>query len=301
MIEDIREILTQMGYTLQDNGREYRARPIYRDSNNNTVLSINKATGQWIDFKEQISGSFEDLVKITLNLKSKEEAKTWISDKCGITITKKQERPLIKGMKTFPNEFLSKLIKDNTYWLNRGVSAATLENFDGGVSLSGKMANRYVFPIFNSKSEIVGLSGRDLTTDKNSKRPKWKHLGDKSEWKYPLKANYDIINSTKEVILVESIGDMLSLWDAGVKNSIVTFGLDISIPTLNLLIKLDPNKIYLAFNNDAQNNFAGNNAAAKGYKKLSKYFSPQQIEIRLPTKKDFGEMSKEEIQQWKNL
>lgn len=298
MMEEIKEVLTQIGYTLYDNGKEYRARPTYRESDNNTVLCINKTTGQWIDFKEQISGSFEDLVKISLNLKTREDAKIWISDRYGAAIIRKQEKPLVKGLKTFPRELLAKLNKDNTYWHKRGVSEETLQNFQGGVALFGKMANRYVFPIFNSKDEIIGLSGRDLTTDKNSKRPKWKHLGDKSEWKYPLKANYPVIRELKEVILIESIGDMLALWDAGVKNAIVTFGLDISIPLLNLLIKLDPNKIYLSFNNDSNNNLAGNNAALKAHKKLAKYFSLTQIEVRLPSKKDFGEMTKEEILTW---
>lgn len=298
MMEEIKEVLTQIGYTLHDNGKEFRARPIYRDSDNDSVLCINKTTGQWIDFKEQISGSFEDLVKISLNLKTKEDAKIWITDRYGATIVRKQERPLVKGLKLFPKELLDNLVKDNSYWINRGVSEETLEVFRGGVSPSGKMANRYVFPIFNSKDEIVGLSGRDLVHDKNSKRPKWKHLGDKGEWKYPLKANYDILTKCGEVILVESIGDMLALWDAGVKNAIVTFGLDISLPLLNLLIKLDPNKIYLSFNNDAENNFAGNSAATKAHKKLSKYFSPKQLEIRLPFKKDFGEMTNEEISIW---
>lgn len=298
MTEEIKEVLTQIGYTLHDSGKEYRARPIYRDSDNETVLCINKTTGQWIDFKEQISGSFEDLIKISLNLKTKEEAKTWISDRYGLTISRKQERPLIKGQRIFPKEFLSKLIQNDAYWIKRGVSSETLRTFGGGVAESGKMANRYVFPIFNSKGEVIGLSGRDLLNAKESKRPKWKHLGDKCEWKYPLKVNYEIIKQKNEVVLVESIGDMLSLWDAGVKNMIVTFGLDISIPTLNLLIKLDPDKIRLSFNNDSGNNFAGNIAATKAHKKLSKYFSPSQIEIRLPSKKDFGEMTKEEILAW---
>lgn len=300
MTQDIKDVLIQIGYTLHDYGKEYRARPIYRDSDNDTVLCINKATGQWIDFKEQISGSFEELVKISLNLKTKEEAKDWIISKHGSSITIKQEKPLVKGLKTFPKDLLEKLEKNNSYWNGRGIKDETLSPFDGGVASSGKMANRYVFPIFNSKEEIIGLSGRDLTNDRTGRRPKWKHIGDKSEWKYPLKVNYEIIRQENEVILVESVGDMLSLWQAGVRNTIVTFGLDISVPLLNLLIKLDPNKIYISFNNDELNNSAGNKAADKARKKLVKYFNPQQVGIRLPSKKDFGEMTKEEILQWKN-
>ena len=45
MMDNLREILESLGYTLFDFGREYRARPLYRDSDNNTVLKINKKSG----------------------------------------------------------------------------------------------------------------------------------------------------------------------------------------------------------------------------------------------------------------
>jgi hypothetical protein len=64
-------------------------------------------------------------------------------------------------------------------------------------------------------------------------------------------------------------------------------------------LKLDPNKIYISFNNDQEKNNAGNDAAEKGKNKLLRYFDPRQIEIKLPNKKDFGEMSSEEILVWK--
>ena len=36
------------------------------------------------------------------------------------------------------------------------------------------------------------------------------------------------------------------------------------------------------------------------HKKLRKYFDENQVEVKLPTKNDFGEMSKEEILEWYN-
>ena len=41
------------------------------------------------------------------------------------------------------------------------------------------------------------------------------------------------------------------------------------------------------------------NAAEKGYEKLTKFFDRNQVVINLPSKKDFGEMTREEILQWK--
>ena len=44
----------------------------------------------------------------------------------------------------------------------------------------------------------------------------------------------------KELILIESIGDMLSLWSAGIKNTLVIFGLNLSPSLIGALIKIDP-------------------------------------------------------------
>ena len=98
------------------------------------------------------------------------------------------------------------------------------------------------------------------------------------------------------MIVVESIGDMLSLWDAGYKNVLVSFGLDLSFALINSIIKYDIDKIVLAFNNDE--NLAGNNASQKCYKKLLKFFDEEQVQVCLPTKNDFGEMTDGEIKLW---
>jgi DNA primase len=95
------------------------------------------------------------------------------------------------------------------------------------------------------------------------------------------------------------VGDMLSLWEAGVKNSMVIFGLDASVPQLNALIRLDPNKIIISLNNDEKNNSAGNLAAEKLERKLLKYFDRNQVSVKLPTENDFGEMSVQQIKEWK--
>ena len=91
---------------------------------------------------------------------------------------------------------------------------------------------------------------------------------------------------------------MLSLWQSGVKNTAVIFGLDINNSLLNLLIRLDLNKIYISLNNDEDKNNAGNNAAKKLNTKLLKFFDKNQVTVALPTKNDFGVMNQQEISQW---
>ena len=292
METNVKDILTSIGYKLRDLGKEFRTKPLYRDSDSDNVLSIKKDTGYWYDFKTSQHGSFDKLIKITLNLddeKAQEylKNKNWQSEPSGI------EKEKLEELKIFPSELLMKLEKDHSYWPTRNIKEEVVSIFEGGVAKEGRMKDRYVLPIFNSKKQIVGFTGRDLT---GTKKAKWKHLGDKSKWVYPLYFNKKEVLNAKSLILVESIGDMLSLWQAGVKNTAVTFGLDINNSLLNLFIRMDLDTIYISFNNDE--NQAGNQAAKKLYFKLLKFFDKDQIKIALPTKNDFGEMNKEEIEQW---
>lgn len=294
-MEDLEKILVDMGYHLLDRGNEFRAAALYRGGNNPSSLCISKRDGRWYDFKERIGGGFEELVKITLKV-DQQEVNNILKNKniaSPITTIKKS----IDDIKTkiFKKDQLDTLLKDHSYWIEkRGVSAQTISVFEGGIASSGKMKNRYVFPIFNKQKQLIGVSGRTYLPDDT--RVKWKHIGVKANWLYPLQYNHNIITKSRKVILIESIGDMLALWDAGIKNTVVLFGLDCSITILNCLIKLNPTQIKISLNNDESG--AGNNAAVKLKKKLDKYFDFNQSEICLPTKNDFGEMTKEEILDW---
>jgi len=290
--ESVKQILQEIGYILSDHGREYRTKPLYRDSDNDNVLRIWKNSGQWVDFKENISGSLEDLVRLTLKLKNIDEAKEWISSK-GISYVKEEvvQKPTLTQQTTFDKSILLKLRKDDSYWVNRGISPALLSEFQGGVATAGKMFNRYVFPIFNKDDQLIGFSGRDVSGITLEGRPKWKHLGDKKEWVFPAKINLKDIKAKKEIILVESIGDLLALMENGIKNVLVTFGLNLSNRILYFLIACNPKTVIIAFNNDGFENGAGNVAAQNVKNKLVNYFDTDQIKIKLPNSgKDFGEM-----------
>jgi hypothetical protein len=292
-MHDVKGILTNLGYKLSDSGQFYRTKPLYRDSSSNTVLSVRKDTGRWIDFKEQKFGSLEELIQITLNLQDLNEAKSYLSDNFQFTVPK-TEKEKLKSPIVFSKDNLNHIIPNYSYWVNRGISEETLKLFESGMMRSGKMKDRYVFPIFDKEERFIGVAGRDTT---NKQQIKWKLSGEKKLWAYPLKYNLKYLLKEKRVFLVESIGDMLALWTAGVKNCIVMFGLSITPKIKQVLMVIDPKKIYLSFNNDK--NRAGNEAAEKAYRNLRRQFDESQLEIRLPFKNDFGCMSKEEIHIWK--
>jgi hypothetical protein len=302
-MNDLRDILHKLGYTnLQDSGSVYRTKPLYRESGNDTVLCIFKNSGYFKDHgREEFKGPFEELVRLTLNLKSCKEAARWLG-KTDYAETRDYHQKQVECIgvdKIFDQENLSLIIKDYSYWNQRGISSKILEKFKCGVDNGvegGKMQNRYIFPIFDSDLNIIGLSGRKL--EAQSKRPKWLHYGSKSKWIYPAFLNEKEIKDKSEVILVESIGDMLSLWENGITNCIVLFGVNLSKPVLFHLIKLKVKKIIIALNNDGHNK-AGNKGALKILDLLNYYFTKNNSLIALPPKNDFNEMSKEEISDWK--
>ena len=283
---DFKSILEGLGYSLSDRGKEWRAKPIYRDSDSDTSLRILKDSGKWIDFARGTGGDFKKLVEIsggkfngTIELPYKKET-------------------LVSSDEIFDKKDLEAMKSDHSYWNERGVSSDTLDLFLGGVipkTTKSSMYNRYVFPIKNSRNELIGVSGRWIGKKIAKNTPKWKHLGSVDSWVYPAFLNKDDILEKKEIILVESIGDGLALWNAGVKNFLVLFGLRLGRALLKSLIAADPDKIIVSTNNDCLNNFAGNAAANKLQQNLFEFFNKDQIEILLPACKDWGESNREDI------
>ena len=305
MTEDqVRDILLDIGYNLRDQDNMwYRASAVYRGGSNPNTLAINKESGAWKDFKTGDKGTLRQLIRLTLNISLSE-----VNDKFKDLQSKVSSRPsrpklLPEEGEIFSPSVMDNFIQDNSYWNERGITDETLEFFQGGICAAGVMKNRYTFPIFNSRQDLIGITGRYIYNIKEgSLVKKWKIKGAKKNWRYPLQANAKILKKIKKVILVESIGDMLALWQAGYRHVMVTFGTEISLSIVNLMLTLDPDQIILSFNDDLGRGEAGNNAAKKEYKKLSKYFDANQLRVCLPSgQNDFGEMTSDEISAWGNI
>ena len=282
---DILTVLNNIGYTnVQDFGTHYRCRPIYRESDNPTSLSVKKTTGEWHDFGISVGGQFQDLIFKTLNLPTGTDIKTVIPDYSVPTVIHTVE---LTETKKFDKSYLTKLVKDNSYWNNRGIDNTVLEPLLGGITVTaGRMKDRYVFPIFD-KDNLIGFTGRTL----NNSGIKWKHLGKKTEWLFPH-ISLPEIQKRKSVILVESPGDAISLWEIGIKNVLAIFGTKVSPKIVCFLLKIDVNTITILLNNDYDNNFIGNKAGEEATKQLSRHFDLNQIRNIVPPKpfNDLNEM-----------
>lgn len=289
--------LLELGFNLQNEGpRFWRARPIYRDSSNNTSLRISKQDGSFIDFSANKKGSFNQLVRLALDLESIEAAAKWVDTRHLSLDDVVRTKPKAEKPFQVKDPYPEKLLRHYNYFVEkRGISQETLEQFECGVDMNGKMNNRFVFVIRDEYGDISGLAGRDLLDSGN--RTKWKLMGQKMYWTFPFDQAEQYIKEKRSVILVESVGDMLALWDAGVRNVLVVFGVKLSNKLVSLLLSLDIDEIIISTNNDEEKEKNwGKQAAEAIQKKLLKTFDEDSVKIQLPKNNDWGVTPKDEIQ-----
>ena len=304
--EKIEETLIELGYSLTDRGKYWHSNAVYRNGDNTTALQIWKDTGVWRDF---VQGSqpmpFIKLLELHFGSNDKESLKKYLSDEYVNSPNKNYiNEDKLTTDKIYPEKILEDLLPHYDFYHKKGIGVSNLKSLKGGLATKGEMYQRFVFPIYNEYGQIHGFSGRDMAG--REKAPKWKHLGRKNTWIYPYFVppsqefnTVSCIEDKKSVILVESIGDLLTLREHGYCNSLVSFGLDISSKLLCHLISLGLDRIIISFNNDFDKpENRGARAAVKNYLKLLNHFDFQDLFICLPIKTDFGEMNAQDFDEW---
>ncbi len=217
--------------------------------------------------------------------------------------TEEVEEFIYRGtkLKYYPEELLSKLIPDYSYWEGRNIPSNIVSQFPGGLSSiqdSGKLSGRYVFAIRNKDNKIVGWAGRLIEYSEFA--PKWKNLGIKKSFIFPeRKLSEKYIRERKQIVILESVGDALACYKYGIKNTIVLFGVVPSSQQISYIISLGVKEIIISTNNDSAKNNVGNEAAEKIKKQLSLFFNPNNIKIILPQSKDWGCANEQEILDFK--
>ena len=304
--ELVKSTLLKMGYKLKDCGNHWRTNALYRGGTNPTALLIYKDTGVWTDFvKNSPCLPLKDLVSATLKTNDSEEISK-IFDSNSLSNQSSNTKPKVSSEKIYPEEILTRLLPHYIFYKKKGIDEECLSHLKCGLATSGNMYQRFVFPIYNSEGKIHGFSGRDMLNSED--RPKWKLLGKKNNWVYPAYMSVngeliykDSIIEAKSVILVESIGDMLALHSCGYKNTLVTFGTSISSKLLCFILGMGLDKVYISLNNDSdKESNRGRIGSLKILIKLLNYFSFEKLFISPPSSNDFGDMTCEEIHQWKS-
>jgi len=289
-MNEYRSSLEKLGYSLQDCGSHWRTRAIFRNGKTNTSLIIYKDSGVWRDFGgDEQAKPFAALVKETLKTEDPKALKEYLINNPNQKESFTPKEEVIEMEKIYPESYLEKLLPMKTFYEKRGVSSNTQDKFKCGYAGGGKMYRRIVFPIYDLDGQIHGFSGRSVTNDEHI--PKWKHMGRKTNWVYPHHLSHSNIEDKEEVILVESIGDCMALYEAGHENVLMLAGLDISAKIISYLNSFDLKRIIVATNNDnSKDENTGALASIKVAAKLSSVFDLSLIKINPPVCNDFGEM-----------
>lgn len=309
-MSQVREILSSLGYRLKDIGAgRFQTSAIFRGGDNESALLINP-NGSFVDFPHpENNGSFKKLIALTLGKPYREVEKFLKNKQYEDNEIAADEVDLSNTYPTIydsPDHF-GKLEEDHSYWINRGVPEKLIKCFRGGVvrQKESRMFNRYVLPIFARDGQTInGFAGRALwDIDKEDKKSiKWKTIGKKSEWAYPLFLTEKYIKQKREIIILESLGDVLSCATADIKNTLAPIGIASFEKICSLCIEFDPQLIIIAFNNDWKNKSSGNKAAINLEKMLLNFFNKEKVRVRLPLDgvNDFGELQKEpeRVKEW---
>lgn len=295
-MSEFKSILEGLGYNLRDCSKGWRAKPLYRESDNDSILFIDRETGSFCDFKTKTGGSFEKLVKLSKGELTEDDVKNIEAEK-----TKNQTRLRRSKVYDFDFKLLNKLKKDYYYYTSKGISEKTLETFKAGVATSGDLRGRIVFPIIqykkNLSDKLIGFSGRDTTF---KSKIKWIHIGDSDKWNYPLFLNKKYILESREIILVESIGNLIKLWDLGIKNAMCCFGSRLSKGCFKTILQFSVKKVTISFDNDKPDRSgkrAGQEGADLAKKTLGNFLPEENIFVKLPPKEgqDIFEMEDQDI------
>jgi len=273
-------VLSELGYKLASYGKDYRTQAVYRDGKNASSIIISPSSGTFYDFGTNSGGSIVKLIALTRGIEEYEVNE--VCEKIKSNPTLKFE-DVIDIPKTFSDKCLDNTFKNYEYFEGRKISKDTQVRFEACVPYRGPLSGRITFPIRDFRNRIIGFTGRDPNWKKGSPYPKWLIFRPKRHFVYSHKTATPAIKEGKSIILVESVADLLSFYECGIKNVICLFGLNISKSVIKYVLSLNPQNIIISTNKDGEeNDFHGEEGARKLKDKLLTYFSEDKIKISLP-------------------
>ncbi|HLP39960.1 MAG TPA: DNA primase, partial [Fibrobacteria bacterium] len=152
--------------------------------------------------------------------------------------------------------------------------AGILGHSEGGRAYD-RFHGRLIFPIWNLSGHVIGFGGRVLVPGAqpkyvNSPESPFYH---KSKVLYGLNFARNEMDKTGEVVLVEGYMDLVSLWQAGIRNAVAVSGTALTKEHVHILSRFS-RKAYLYFDGDA----AGRKAARRSLEPLL----ASGMEVRVP-------------------
>lgn len=250
--------------------------------------------------KDNRYANYEELIKKVLSIKIE-----------NVPVKGRLERKNILPIERA--KVLKTLAIPSKYYLDRGYSKEILEKYDIGDCINnGKpMSHRAIFPIYENDL-MIGCTGRSkfkqcpkckLYHSLNFSCPTTQYAGRYSKWKHQagFEANfhlYNLENAKKyianKLIVVESPGNVLRLEESDIHISVASFGAKFSLMQRALIDKTSVDTIIVIGDNDP----AGNSL----FSTVKNICGPLYNVVGItPTKNDIGEMTIQEVKDWKEL
>jgi DNA primase len=158
---------------------------------------------------------------------------------------------------------LRKYVVDRKKVSEKELSAVGV-TYNRGSGSFDRFRGRVIFPLFDHRGNIVGFAGRVLPGEKNKDLAKYINTPEtpiyhKSKILYGLEQTRSEIKRMGFVVVVEGEIDLMSSWQAGIKNIVAIKGSALTDEQVKLLSRFCKT-IVLALDAD----FAGNEAARRG-------------------------------------
>jgi DNA primase catalytic core len=154
------------------------------------------------------------------------------------------------------------------------IEAGIVGQTDGGRRYD-RFGGRLIFPIWNLSGHVIGFGGRTLKADQ---QPKYVNspespLYHKSRVLYGFNFSRGAIDKTQEAVLVEGYMDMLTLWQAGVRNAVAVSGTALTRDHVHILGRFARRAVLF---------FDGDGAGRKAVRRSLEPLLTQGMEVRVP-------------------
>ena len=155
----------------------------------------------------------------------------------------KEEAVKAMGIGYMPNK--RELIE---YLGKEGVSSEKTQEIVKALGCIG-YSHKMIMPFYGKKSEMLGLVGRDIKYNEDSKFGKY--IYSKGLVKSSTILGIENIGKSKEITIVEGMLDAMNAKVSGIKNVVALGGTGMNIKQLELIDKLGIEKINLCLDNDS--------------------------------------------------
>ena len=176
----------------------------------------------------------------------------------------KEETIKVFGIGYSPNSWdsLGNFLLKKGYFLEDIVASGLAITKEGGRHFYDRFRGRVMFPYRDSQGRTIGFSARILEAEKD--QPKYINtpqtpIYDKGSSLYGIDLGKTEIKKADEAIVVEGQMDMISPFQAGVKNIVAAGGTSLTQNQLRVLLRYSKN-LALCFDTD----FAGDSASQRG-------------------------------------